>query len=152
VERFALSVQACPDKAEYRAAAMALASTRRFSSRPCVTGDMKQPAWWTPWSACTDGRSEFDAALAAEDTKKNKKFVTENRYYFWVARYNQGLKLLKEEKDAAADLEFYLSRLVDATDPKAYSQGAIALINLNKKSDAAALVQEGLARAPRIRP
>jgi predicted Zn-dependent protease len=152
VERFALSVKGCPDKAEYRARyAMAVAQYAGIQIETVeLTGDLEgnRAVVDSVLGMYRLAGSEFDAALAAEDTKKNKKFVSENRYYFWVARYNQGLKLMKEEKHAAADLDFQLSRLVDPSDTKAYSQGAIALITLDRKGDAAALVQEGLARAP----
>jgi tetratricopeptide (TPR) repeat protein len=44
----------------------------------------------------------------------------------------------------AAEREFRFARLVDPHQPKAYREGAIALINLGMKMEAAALVESGL--------
>lgn len=152
VDHFAISVKACPDKAEYRARyAMALAQLGEEKLKIVEdTGDVAGSK--ADVDSVLDmyklAGSEFDASLKADPSKQNVKFVKENRKHFWVARYNEGIKLSKEEKNDAAVVEFKLARSIDPTEIKPYEQGAFVLINQGNKSEAAALISEGLAIAP----
>ena len=152
VDHFAVSVKACPDKAEYRARyAMALAQLGEDKLKIVeATGDVAGNK--ADVDSVVDmyklAGSEFDASLKADPSKQNVKFVKENRKHFWVARYNEGIKLSQEEKHEAAVLEFKLARLVDPSEIKPYTQGAIELINQGNMTEATALINEGLVIAP----
>jgi tetratricopeptide (TPR) repeat protein len=152
VDHFAVSVKACPDKAEYRARyAMALA---QFGEDKLAiveaTGDVagNKADVDTVLDLYKLAGSEFDASLKVDPSKGNVKFVKENRRHFWVNRYNEGIKLSKEEKHDAAVVEFKLARYVDPTEIKPYAQGAIELFNQGNKSEASALIREGMVIAP----
>ena len=152
VDHFALSVKACPDKAEYRARyAMAIAQLGEEKLKVVeATGDVagNKADVDSVLDMYKTAGTEFDASLKSDSSKQNVKFVAENRKHFWVARYNEGIKLAQEEKHEAAAMEFDLARRIDPTELKAYKQGAVSLINAGKKSDAAALIRQGLAIAP----
>ncbi len=153
VDHFALSVEACPEKGEYRARyAMALSQraselmdqSRTMASTPEEEADMMAQAL----DMYKKSGAEFDSSLVRDDSKKNQKFVRENRKHYWVDHYNQGLKLAKEEKYDAAAKQLAIARDIDPSDIKAYTQGAVVLIKSDRKSDAASLVQEGLKVDP----
>jgi len=152
VDHFAISVKACPDKAEYRARyAMALAQLGEDKLKVVeATGDVagNQADVDSVLDMFKLAGSEFDASLKADPSKQNVKFVNENRQHFWVARYNEGIKLSGEEKHDAASMEFDLARRINQTEIKAYKQGVVSLINQGKKTEAAALIGAGLAIAP----
>jgi tetratricopeptide (TPR) repeat protein len=153
VQRFARAVQLCPQKAEYHAH-YALSLAHR--SGMALDAAMAPGADPGALAALTDSVTaafqlaavEFDTSLALDDTKKHQKSVRENRKHFWVERYNLGLQLLKDENFAGADIQFRLARVMDPKEPKAYAQGAIALIKLDKKAEAAQLVEAGLILDP----
>ena len=146
VDHFAISVKACPDKAEYRARyAMALGQLGEEKLKVVeATGDVagNQADVDSVLDMYKTAGTEFDASLKSDSSKQNVKFVAENRKHFWVARYNEGIKLSQEEKHDAAAMEFQLARSVDPTDVKAWKQGAISLVNQGKKSEAAALIRQ----------
>jgi Flp pilus assembly protein TadD len=152
VQRFALAVQTCPDKAEYRARyAMALAQygAERLVYVPTIPEpEVKQALIDSVMAMYELAGAEFDSSLVYDDGRKNKKFVRENRKHFWVDRYNQGIKLYEEKNYEMAELQFRLARRIDVQNPRAYSQGAIALIGLNRRADAAQVVQQGLEQDP----
>jgi hypothetical protein len=153
VDRFALAVEACPEKPEYRgryAIALAEYGGARLGDALVYIDDpeARQATIDSVEMMFTTAGAEFDSAAALDESKKNQKFVRENREHYWVERYNLGVKLLGEEDFEKAELQFRLARLIDSTPPKAYSQGAIALISIDHKSEAAALVQAGLEQAP----
>jgi len=153
VDRFGLAAETCPDKAEYRgryAIALAQYGGVRLDYALTYTDDpeARQATVDSVETMFTMAGAEFDSAAALDESKKNQKFVRENREHYWVERYNLGVKLLGEENFEGAELQFRLARLVDGTRPKAFSQGAIALISLDRKSEAASLVQAGLEQAP----
>lgn len=153
VDRFALAVEICPEKWDYNARyAMALAQYGGIiiDETVIVPGESDS-------TAATIARVEdmfrlagkhFQDAWDADDGKKARKFVRENREHYWVDRYNSGVRLLEDEKNNYADIMFRLARLIDPSRAKAYSQGAIALIKLEKKAEAAELVKTGLEQAP----
>jgi tetratricopeptide (TPR) repeat protein len=153
VHRFALSVETCPEKADYRgryAIALAQYGGERLED-VLVFAPSEEAKAATIDSVVTmyqAAGAQFDTSKTLDPGKKNQKFVRENREHFWVERYNKGVKLLKEGKHEIAALEFHLARLLDPTRPLAYSQGAIALIYLDRKQEAATLVQAGLEREP----
>jgi predicted Zn-dependent protease len=152
VDHLGAAVKACPDKAEYRARyAIALAQLGEDKLKVIeATGDVagnKADVDSVVDMYKTAG-SEFDASLKADASKPNVKFVNDNRKHFWVARYNEGIKLSQEQKADAAVLEFKLARYIDPSDIKAHTQGAIELINQGNQAEAAALINEGLAIAP----
>jgi tetratricopeptide (TPR) repeat protein len=98
---------------------------------------------------------EFDTAGVVEDKKSLHKFVRENREHYWVDHYNRGLGFMKaDEKTQKASnpevavVEFELARLISPTNPKAYSQGAVALISLGRRDEAMQVVKDGLVVAP----
>jgi hypothetical protein len=152
VDHFAVSVKACPDKAEYRARyAMALAQLGEEKLTMVeATGDVagNQADVDSVLEVYKMAGSEFDASLKADPSKQNVKFVNENRQHFWVARYNEGIKLTKEEKYDAASMEFELARRINPAEIKAYKQGVVPLVNQGKKAEAAKLIEAGLAIAP----
>jgi len=152
VDHFALSVKACPDKGEYRARyAMALGQLGEEKLKVVeATGDVagNQADVDSVLQMYNLAGSEFDASLKTDASKKNVKFVGENRQHFWVARYNEGIKLSKEEKHGAASMEFDLARRINPAEIKAYRQGAVSLIKENKTAEATKLIDEGLAIAP----
>lgn len=153
VDRFAIAVEVCPDEWEYRA---------RYAMALCELGNQKLVEALTvaetreaqdaliqeALDAYATAGTEFDTAVQVNDRKKVAKFVRENREHYWVEHYNRGIKLFEEEKYVAAEREFRLARLVDPKRAKAYNQGAVALIKMGQKTDAAKLVQEGLALDP----
>ena len=152
VDRFALAVKTCPDKAEYRARyAIALAQLGQEKLAVVeTTGDV------AGHKADVDSviamyqlaGSEFDASLKTDNSKQNQKLVRENRMHFWVNRYNEGTKLAGENRNEAAALEFELSRMLDPNEIKAYQQGVVVLVNQGKVKEAQALIESGLAKAP----
>jgi tetratricopeptide (TPR) repeat protein len=148
VDRFAVAVEVCPEKSEYRARyAIALAqfASERLVYIPTLEDDPKAALTDSVETMFAMAGSEFDSAMAQEDAnKKIQKLVRESRKHFWVDRYNRGIKLNEDKDFPLADLNFRLARLVDASDPRAFSQGAIALIQMGDKTAAADLVQQGL--------
>jgi len=153
VDHFALSVEACPDKGEYRARyAMALAERAQElldqSQTTASTKDEEKSMRSKAVDMFRTCGTEFDSSLVVDDSRKNEKFVRENREHYWVEHYNQGLKLAQDGKfdDAARQLE--IARFIDASKAKAYTQGAVVLIKADRKSDAASLVREGLKVDP----
>ncbi len=153
VDHFALSVEACPEKGEYRARyAMALSQratelmdqARTMASTPDQEASMKAEAV----EMYRKSGAEFDSSLARDDGKKNQKFVRENRKHYWVDHYNQGLKLAKDGKYDEAAKQLAIARYIDPSEVKAFTQGAVVLIKSDRKSDAASLVQEGLQIDP----
>jgi tetratricopeptide (TPR) repeat protein len=153
VDHFALAVEACPEKGEYRARyAMALAQraselldqSRTMASTKDEEESMKAQAM----DMFKKAGAEFDSSLVRDDSKKNQKFVRENRKHYWVDHYNQGLKLANDGKFEQAAKQLEIARLVDPFEVKAYTQGAVVLIKSDHKSAAAALVQEGLKVDP----
>jgi tetratricopeptide (TPR) repeat protein len=153
VERFAASVEVCPDKSEYRtryAIALAQYAEERLTTVTTLSDSAAKAALLDSVKAMiTLAGSEFDSALAQKDcNKKIQKLVRENRKHFWVDQYNQGIKLNQESDYFMSALNFELARVLDASDPRAFSQGAIALINMDDKAAAADLVQQGLDLFP----
>ena len=153
VEHFDLACEVCPDKAEYRGRyAMALCQygSERLTSAliEILDPEMKRVALDSVVEMYSKAGDQFDAMVSLDDGKKAKKFVRENRKHFWVDRYNAGLKRYNDKEYETAELEFRLARNLDSKNVKAFSQGAIALIALDKKLDAAVLVKEGLAVDP----
>lgn len=153
VARFQTAVEVCPEKAEYRARyAIALAQYADVRLDDILTmpeGDARQAGLDSVITMYTTAGGEFDSSLAYDSGKKNQKFVRENREHYWVGRYNEGIKRLNDQKYKRAALQFKLARLVNPDDVKAYSQGALALINLDEKSEAASLVKAGLEKDPK---
>lgn len=153
VDRFAVAVEVCPEKSEYRARygiALAQFASERLVYVPTLDGDEKAALVDSVKSMFALSGSEFDAALEQEDAnKKIQKLVRESRKHYWVDRYNRGIKLNEDGDYAMAALNFELARSLDKTDPRGYSQGAIALIQDEDKAGAADLVQQGLEVAPK---
>ena len=150
VERFDLACEVCPDKAEYRGRlAMALCQygSQRLTAAliEIFDEDLKAAALDSVAGMYDKAGKSFDEMLVLDDSKKAAKFVRENRKHFWVDRYNAGLKRYKDKEYEIAELEFRLGRSLDSQNVKAFSQGAIALIAMDKKLEAAELVKEGLA-------
>lgn len=153
VNRLAVAVEVCPEKSEYRARyaiALAQLAAERLVYVPTLADTAARNALIDSLEAMvTLAGDEFDSSLAQEDcNKKIQKLVRESREHFWVDRYNQGIKLNEEENFSLAELNFRLSRLLNDTDPRAYSQAAIALIKMGDKAKAAELVQKGLEKVP----
>jgi len=152
VQRFALAVETCPQKAEYRAryaVALCQYGEVRMTDALAMDPEPRAPVLASVATWYDMAGREFDSSLVYDNSKSNQKFVRENREHYWVARYNEGIKLLKDNKPADADFQFRLARFVDKAQIKAYSQGALALINQDKKSEAASLVQHGLEIDPK---
>jgi tetratricopeptide (TPR) repeat protein len=153
MQHYQLAVDLCPEKADYRAH-YAISVAQFWGMRlddALIPGADRGELAAVADSAESMYRlvgAEFDSSLALDTGKKNAKFVRENRKHFWVERYNLGLKLYKEKDYQGSALQFKLARLVDASDPKAYSQGAVALISTGDEMQAAELVRQGLALAP----
>ncbi len=151
VTYFESAVALCPEKAEYRARygiALAQYASERMIGE--YAGAVGQEALLAEiMDTFAKAGAEFDSSLAVDPKdKSNKKFTNENRQHFWVDHYNRGLKFAKEGKFDSADLEFRVARLIDPKEPRAYQQGAVALINADRKSEAAELVRQGLAVDP----
>jgi len=152
VQRFATAVEVCPEKAEYRARyAIALAQYADVRLQDILTmeGDAREAGIDSVVTMTTRAGAEFDSSLVYDPGKKNQKFVRENREHYWVTLYNDGIKLLKDGNYEEAELHFRLSRMINPEEVKSFSQGALALINLDRKSEAAALVKEGLEKDPK---
>ena len=152
VDRFALAVKTCPDKAEYRARyAMALGQLGEAKLAVMeASGDVENNKTDVDSALAMYklAGSEFDASLKVDSSKQNVKFVKENRLYYWVNRYNAGTKLASEDKHAAAAVEFELARVLDPKEIKAYRQGVVVLVNQGRMGEAQALIRTGLTVAP----
>ncbi len=153
VEHFAASVEACPDKGEYRARyAMALAQrASEVEDQALTTASTKEEQNQLLQSAIdmyTKAGAEFDSSLVYDDGKKNQKFVRENRQHYWVDHYNQGLQFATDGKYDRAARQLMIARLIDPNDSRAYTQGAVVLIKADRKTEAADLVQQGLTVDP----
>lgn len=151
VSYFESAVNLCPDKAEYRARygiALAEYAGERMTSE--YAGAVGQEALLAEiLEMFRKAGAEFDSSLAVDPKdKSNKKFTNENRQHFWVDHYNKGLKFAKESKYGSAVIEFQIARLIDPRELKGHHQGAIALINADRKSEAAELVRKGLEVDP----
>lgn len=151
VANFQTAVELCPAKAEYRwryANALAEYAGERMLNE--YVGAVGQESLLAEILGLfgTAG-AEFDSSLAVDPKdKSNKKFTNENRQHYWVDHYNRGLKFAKEGKFVPADVEFHVARLIDPHESRAYQQGAVALINSDRKSAAAELVRQGLVVDP----
>lgn len=154
VEHYEISVEVCPDKWDYQ--------TEYGTALAQYAGLLLEDLIITPppdsasiWSAIdtlealyVKAGAAFQSAYDLEDRPKARKRVRERREKYWVDRYNHGLKLLKEEKFAYANVGFRWARHIDPTRPNAYRLGANALINLGQKPEAAVLVKAGLEQEP----
>jgi tetratricopeptide (TPR) repeat protein len=151
VANFQTAVELCPAKAEYRwryANALAEYAGERMLNE--YVGAVGQESLLAEiLELFGTAGAEFDSSLAVDPKdKSNKKFTNENRQHYWVDHYNRGLKFAKEAKFTHADVEFHVARLIDPHESRAYEQGAVALINSDRKSAAAELVRQGLAVDP----
>jgi tetratricopeptide (TPR) repeat protein len=164
--RFQLAVETCPDKYDYHARyAMTLGQLAGVYLEDVMLTLLPedQPAMVDSiLTMYAMAGVEFDLAYDADDSKSSRKFVRENRDYYWVARYNAAIKRLKEEPPdyEGAALEFQLALLVDPRNlledsktkaprnAKVYNQGAIAFINNDQQDKAAEWVQMGLELSP----
>lgn len=152
VDRFAVAAETCPEKAEYRARyAMALAQYAgdRLVYLPTIpAGEERTATMDSVTTMFALAGAEWDSSLARDDSKKNQKFVRENRQHYWVEHYNHGINLYNDNKYEMAELEFRISRMLDPDNIKSFREGATALIALGEKTEAAKLVQDGLKIDP----
>lgn len=153
VDRFANSVEICPEKGEYRARyAMALAQYASVLTEEAYVRASTKAEQDSLLAVAMDmferAGAEFDSSAARDDSRKNLKFVRENRKHYWVEHYNLGLQLAKDENFNVAARELMVARMLDPKEMKAYQQGAVVLIRADEKSQAAELVRAGLELDP----
>ena len=155
VEQYRIAVNLCPEEGEYHMKyAMALAEhgvdLLNEGYIEAETAEQQESLLTQAMEAFTLVGVQFDSAQATSSKKKLLKDIRENREHYWVEHYNLGIKLMqdKEPNPRVANREFEIARLIDPTRPKAYHQGAIAMIQLEMKSEAAKLVQVGIEQAP----
>lgn len=153
VSRFALAVETCPDKGEYRARyAMALCEMGKayIGNLPFATPGERDTLQTKGAEFYKIAGEQFDAALETEQGKKKKlqKFVRENRGHYWADNYNEAIELQEKDEFASAELHFRIARLLDKSELRTYSSEAVVLMRQGKVHEAMDLVDLGLESDP----
>lgn len=153
VDRFALAVETCPDKGEYRARyAMALCEMGKqyIGNLPFATADERDTLLSKGLDFYKLAGEEFDASLETEEGQKKKlqKFVRENRGHYWADNFNEAIELQEKDDFSAAELHFKIARMLDRNELRSYSSEAVVLMRQDKVQEAMEIVDRGLEIDP----